>query len=196
VSVTDDAVTTAASVSDFVNAYNDVIKYISENDAVTRDDSKDTNIFGPLASTSLDENLVSALRSAFSSSSISGGAVNTLSELGITTQRDGTLAFDSSKFKDALADDPESVRSITRNLGEGLASVNGIIAQFTRFGGLFGTAHRANDSEIELYNKQISEVEKSLSQQETALQARYARLESVIGKLNSQQTALAGLRAG
>lgn len=195
VTVADDATSTTSSMSEFVDAYNDIVEFLSENDAVTRDDSNETNIFGPLANTSLDENLISAIRSAFSSASTSGGTANTLSDLGITTQRDGTLKFDSNVFQSALANDPESVRSITKNLGETLAGVNGTIAQFSRFGGLIDVARQSNQSSIESSTKQIQDVERFLSQQEQTLQAQYARMESLIGKLNSQQAALSSLGA-
>jgi flagellar hook-associated protein 2 len=193
ITIGDDASTTATTVQSFVDAYNDVVKYIAENDLVSTDETGQNAVFGPLASTSIDEGFLGSLRSSLSSSSISSGLVSTLGDLGIKTERDGTLRFDSTKFKESVASDPESVRSITRKLGDSLASVGGIIAQYTQFNGLIDVAERSNQSSIDSYNKRVSELEKALSQQEFALKGQYARLESIIGKLNSQQSALAGL---
>ena len=190
ISIGDSAETTAASMQTFVDAYNDLAKYISENDLVTREESDDSAIFGTLANTALDENILASIRSVFSSSSITGGLVNTLADLGVTTQRDGTLKFDSTLFTTAVSKDPESVRSITSNLGDTLASVDGTIAQFTRFNGLIGTAENANKSEIERLNARVAEIEKSIFQQQSALLAQFSRLETTVGKLQSQQTAL------
>jgi flagellar hook-associated protein 2 len=167
--------------------------YVQENDLVSVGSAGEEAVFGPLAGTSLDDSLLTALRSAISGSSTSGGLLNTLADLGVTTERDGTLKFDTSKFKEAVAKDPESVRSITRNLGETLAGIDGTIAQYTRFNGLIDIAEQSNQSLIDSYNTKIADLEKALAQQEQLLTAQYARLESVIGKMNSQQSSLASL---
>lgn len=193
ITVSDDGASTSSSVQNFVDAYNNIIKYIDENDLVSLDETGQQPIFGTLAGTSIDENLLSALRSAFSGAATSGNIVNTLADLGITTERDGTLKFDSSKFETAIASDPEAVRSITKNLGETLAGVSGTIAQFTRFNGLIDIAEQGNQVQIDASNARIIDLEKFLSQQEQQLTAQYSRLESVIGKMNSQQSALSGL---
>ena len=190
--VSDDVAGTTSNISDFVNAYNDVINYIKENDAVTREEegSSVNNIFGPLAGTSLDESLVGSLRSALSQANISGTTINTLSDLGISTQRDGTLKFDSSELSKAVSSNPESVRTITQNLGEILGAVDDTLAQYTRFNGLIDSASNANTDKISNLNTRIGEIESSLSKKEQSLTARFARLESLLGQLGSQQSAL------
>lgn len=196
VTVRDDAATTTSNVQAFVDAYNELVDYIRENDAVTEDESGDTSIFGSLSSTALDENVLSAIRQAFSSSSTSGGTVNSLADLGIATQRDGSLKLDTDRLSAAIAQDPESVRTITSNLGETLSSVDGTLAQYTRFNGLLGSSQRNNQTQIDSLNTRIADIEKALDLQKTQLTAQYARLESVVGKLNSQQSALTGLLPG
>ena len=193
VTVSDDGPSTASSVQNFVDAFNEIVKYIDENDLVSLDETGQEAVFGTLANTSLDENILSALRTAFSGAATSGNLVNTLADLGITTERDGTLKFDASKFDTALVSDPEAVRTITKNLGETLAGVSGTIAQFTRFNGLIDIAEQGTQAQIDTSNARIIDLEKLLSQQEQQLTAQYSRLESVIGKLNSQQSALSGL---
>lgn len=195
VSVSDDPTTSAQTVQDFVDAYNDLRDFINSKDTVTQseDSSGTTNIFGPLAQTSLDENLISTLRSALSSATSSSGSLHSLADLGITTERDGSLKFDSTVFKDALASDPAASATILQNLGETLGAVDGTIAQFNRFGGLIDTEENNNKSQIDSLTKRIADVEKVLSREEEGLTARFARLESLMGKLNSQQSSLAGI---
>jgi flagellar hook-associated protein 2 len=195
VTIDSDPETTIQSLQDFVDAYNEILTFIRERDTITREDEEagSLNIFGPLAQSSLDENVISSLRSAFSSSSISGNTVNTLADLGITTQRDGSLAFDEDTFREALADDPTSVQTITENLGESLAAVDGTIAQFTRFGGLFDSETQGISEQVIQLNNRISTIEKSIAKEEESLVGRFSRLESLIGKLNAQQSALSGL---
>lgn len=186
---------TEANVQAFVDAYNELYAFIGENDATLQDESggEVTNIIGPLGSTSLDESIITSLRSAFSSAGISGGTVNVLSDLGITTQRDGTLAFDTDKFADALNDDSVSVGTILQNLGEELGGVDGTIAQYTRFNGLIDQAVQSNDNQVDSLNNRIADLEANLTKQEQSLTARFASLEAQISRLQNQQNSLLSL---
>lgn len=192
VTISDDPDTTLTSVQDFVDAYNDIVKFISENDLVAREeDGEDaTNIFGPLSSTSLDESILSSLRSAMVNSGTTGNTVNILADLGITTARDGTLELNTDVFKKGLTSDSEGARALTENLGEALGAVDGTIAQYTRFGGLLDLAINSNKTLITDMQNRIDSVERSLSEQESTLISQYSRLESLVGQLNSQQGAL------
>jgi flagellar hook-associated protein 2 len=194
-SVIDNPGGTTQAVQGFVDAWNEVVKYINENDAIKREEKNGVanNIFGKLARTSIDENLMSALRGALSGASISGGSVNTTADLGIATQRDGTLTFDSTAFANALNADPESVRTLTEGLGETLASTAGTIAQFTQFNGLIDAATTSDSDQISQYQDRMAEIEKSLSGEEDSLNARFSRLEALMGKLNSQQASLSSI---
>lgn len=198
VRIRDDESATTAALQEFVDAYNEIVSYIKENDLITREEDGDEvkNIFSPLASTSLDENILSSLREAFSNASTSGRTVNTFADLGITTNRDGTLNFDSEVFETALNDDSEGARLITSALGDDLAAVDGRIAQFTRFNGLLDQAQSANNTTISNAQQRIDEFKKALAQQEQALTGRFARLEALIGKLNSQQSSLTSALSG
>lgn len=195
ITVSNDSQATSDSVEEFVTAFNDLVEYIKENDQVTQEqDGRElTNVFGSLASTSLDENILSTLRSALSGSSNSSGTVRILADLGVTTERDGTLKFDADVFAEAMAKDPSGVMNLTEQIGEELASVTGVISQFTRFNGLVDQTVNANKSQIDQMTKRIEDLEKYLAREQESLTARYARLESIVGQMTSQQNALAGL---
>ncbi len=195
VSVSDDTTSSTQNVQDFVTAYNDILKYVTDNNSVTRnEDGKEvSNVFGPLAKTSVDNSVVSSLRSALSSVSLSGNTVNTLADLGITTQRDGTLKFDTTVFSNATLSDSGSSATLLQNLGETLGAVDGTIAQFSRFGGLIDAQVNSNKSQITSLSNRVTDIEKFLAQEEQSMTARFSRLESLIGKLNSQQNSLSSL---
>ncbi len=195
VSVSNDADATISTVQDFVDAYNEVVRYAVEQDQITREEDGNvvTNIFSPLANSSLDENILGALRDSLRGASSSSGTARVLADLGITTERDGTLKFDTDTFQDAIDNDSQGVQTILETLGEDLASVNGTISQYTRFNGLIDVQESSNQSQISTLNDRIADIEASLAKQEENLVSRYARLEGLIGQLNSQQTALSSL---
>jgi flagellar hook-associated protein 2 len=196
VSVSPDAGKTTSSLRSLVDAYNAVVTYISENDQITQeegDGGQTKNVFGPLTSSSLDENVLGSLRNALNNAGISGSTINLFADLGVTTQRDGTLAFDSSVFEDALSSNESSVGTILTNLSDDIGGVAGTIAEYTRFNGAIDRVVSVNSEGISALNKRITEVESSLSSQEKSLTQQYARLEGLIGKLNSQQSTLTAI---
>jgi flagellar hook-associated protein 2 len=193
VTVGDDASTTTTKVQEFVDSYNDIIKFLNENNTIERDESGNEvrNIFAALAGSQTDESAFNTIRSALSTTSFAGGSsVRILADLGITTERDGTLKFNSTEFSSALSRESSSVASVLANLGDTLSLTGGVIDLITRFNGSLDTTLNSNKDLIKNYNERISDAEASIAEQESALRARFARLESQISRLQSQQSSL------
>lgn len=197
-SVYSDSEATSGDIKNMVDALNDIISYTNQNDLVTTEniDGDTRAIFGSLSLTSLDESLISSLKSGLSGASIFGGAVNSLADLGITTNRDGSLRFDERVFTQSMAKDPSSVTKILGNVGETLAKTDGVIDQYSRFGGLLDAARTNTDQEIARMNQRMTDLEKILSRQEENLVAQFSRLEGQISKLQSQGAYLQNILTG
>ena len=197
ISVADDSMTTATNIQDFVDKYNEIVEFIAENNQILRDESGSEvrNIFQPLASTSTDDTALRLFRDVIAGtrSEVSGTGVNIFADLGITTQRDGTLKFDRTQFQTASAESSTSVNSILQQFADTVSTTGGTIDGFTRFQGSFDLTISSNRTLIDDMNKRIAEAEQSISDQEDTLRARFSRLEAVIGKMQSQQQALSGL---
>jgi flagellar hook-associated protein 2 len=197
--VGEDAATTASKVKDFVDQFNSIVAFVNENNLVSRQESGKSvsNVFSPLASSRVDDSAVAALKSALSSSTASSGsAVRIFADLGITTQRDGTLLFDSIKFTTAVSNEPSSVSTILQSFADTTTLTGGTIDLYTRFNGLFDTVINNNKSQITNLNTQISEAEKAIERQADEMRARFARLESTMGKLQQQQQSLTSALSG
>lgn len=205
VKVGNDPTSTKANVQSFVDKYNEIVEYLYENNLVVSEQEGDeiTNVFGPLAATKVDEGLLSALRSAMSSSSYENGTeVRIFADMGITTDRDGTLLLDGSTwtgaptFEEALEAEPESVKEIFQAFADKVALTSGTIEQYTRFGGLIDNVTNGNDTLIKDLNDRIARAEASIAKEEQMLRARFARLEGTISQMQSQQSALTSALAG
>ncbi len=199
VTIADDSAATAGKIQDWVDAYNDVVKFIAENNQITRqeDGQNVTNVFSPLSTQRVDDNFLSQLRSNIASAAADAGtAVNVMADLGFETQRDGTLKFNSDTFQSAVASESSSANSILLNFADDASLTGGTIDIYTRFNGLFDNIINGNKEQVADLNKRISEAEASIARQEDTLRARYARLEGVIGTLNQQQATLTSALAG
>ena len=119
-----------------------------------------------------------------------------LSDLGLTTQRDGTLSFDTTKFQTALSAEPSSVDDMLRGLADTTALTGGVIDKYTRYNGFFDIVQNSNRTQITDLNKRIADAEKQIQKNADELKARYARLESLMSKLQQQQTSLTSALGG
>jgi len=122
--------------------------------------------------------------------------VRVFADLGITTERDGSLKFDSTKLQTAISAEVSSVSEIFSAFADATATTSGLINQYTQYNGLLDTAYNANKTSIDDLNQRIEEAEKQLDRQAEQLKARYARLESTMGRLQSQQSSLTAALAG
>lgn len=196
--VRDNPTGSAQLVRDFVDQLNDVIKSTQEANLVTQQDQKNevVTLFGPLASTRVDEGIIGDIRNAIAGTgAASGSSIRIFADLGITTQRDGTFALDEDKFRAAIATEPSSVDTMLRAFGDTIGKTGGTIDLYTRFGGLIDDVRNANKSSITETNTRISEAEKAITKTEQDSRARYARFESLMSGLQSQGSQLSSILA-
>ena len=193
IKIAEDTAGTITKVQEIVDNFNEIVKFVTENNQVTREENgkEVTNTFAPLASTRIDDGVLQNLRDALSSTKASGGtAVIIFADMGITTERDGTLKFDVTKFQEAVSAEATSVGAILNSFADTTALTGGTIDQYTRFNGLLGVTTEANKTTISDLNQRIAEAEKQIQLQADALRQRYSRLESLMSKLQSQQSSL------
>ena len=94
-----------SNISNFVTKYNELIKTIG---ALTEFGGADGQS-GLLLGDTTTRNVLSQIRREVGSVIPNNNSFNTLSSIGITTQRDGTLGLDSSKLNSALSSDFDAV---------------------------------------------------------------------------------------
>lgn len=199
IKISEDAATTTTKVQAFVDAYNEIVRFVTENNQISRNDSgaEVENIFGPLASTRTDDGALTAIRSAIASTVTSAGSsVRIFSDLGITTERDGTLKFDSSKLQTSVALEPTSVSAVLQGFADTVAATGGTIDLYTRFNGLFDITTNSNKTLITSLNQQIADAEAQITRNEEQMRARFARLESQMSRMQQQQSSLTSALAG
>ena len=197
--VGDDADASIDLVNQMVDSFNDIVAFVNENDIVQRleDSSGVDNVFGSLAQTQVDNDFISQFRAALSAaSSANGTEVTGLSEIGLSTNRDGTLTLNEDDFAEAVGSDPTGVTEVLRSFADDAAGLSGVLSLYTRFNGVIDSAQDANEDEMENINEAIAQLERYTAKVRQSLEQRFARLEAVTGELQSQAEALTGVLAG
>ena len=114
ISLSTDTEAITTKVSDFVDEYNDLSLFLREQLALDSETEETGVLFGNFAV----QNLQQILRSSISSK-VTGisGDYTYLSQIGITTQSDGTIILDTDDFSDALVGDIENVSQLFSSNG-------------------------------------------------------------------------------
>lgn len=199
ITVNNDADSTANLVKEIVTAFNEIVEFINENDTITRVEKGDsaTNIFGSLAKSRVDNDFIAQFRERLiGADSSNGTTVTSIAEMGIQTDRDGTLSLDMDDLKAAIAADSTGVSEVLTDFADSVAGTEGLLYQFTKFNGYIDLAQESNNSQIENLNKAIDQLERQTAKMRESLERQFSRLEAITAELQSQQQALTGILAG
>jgi flagellar hook-associated protein 2 len=183
-SVTNDSDAIRKKIEGFVSAYNDVVSLVSTNAVY----DTNTNKGGPLTGESTARDIVGKLQGIVGTR-VSGlsESMRVLAQVGIKTGTDGKLSIDSAVLSDKIATNLAGINDLFNATG-GLAiriwdyadevtdSITGSIAY--RRKGLGTTVSKITDD--------ISKIEARLDKEEDDLRSRFAKLEALLGTLNSQ----------
>jgi flagellar hook-associated protein 2 len=113
-----------------------------------------------------------------------------LSELGITTQLNGTLAQDNTKMDAALADNFEGVVKLLA----GEDSTDGVMKKLNSYMltvtsgtiGLYASKKASYDLNAKRIDTQILNMEPRMVKKEAMLRAQYTAMEGLVSGLNAQ----------
>ncbi len=194
IGVQNDAGSVKSKVKDFIAAYNALQKFVATEDKITSttQGGQIQNNFGSLVRTNVDDDALSSLRFAISGARSSDGTTS-LAAVGVSTNRDGSLAFDEKKFDAAFASNASAVNEAVSSLADKVSGVQGAVYQFTGYGLSIDQATKANDAEIANVNKKIQTVETSATKQQEALIRQFSKLDGLIARLNADSTYIQSL---
>lgn len=185
---------TAEQIQSFVSSFNALASFVNSEDAVevVERNGELENSFGSLSSTSVDDNAISALRQALLESRSEDGSVS-LAALGVSTELDGTLSFDSDKFDTVSEQHPEQSAEAVMALADAVTGVQGVVHQYTGYGMLIDQVEQGNQNEVADLGEAIERVERSASAKEDVILNQFTNLEGLLARLNMESTYIAGL---
>lgn len=185
-------------ISTFVSAYNGIMEWIvsgyeeqtdTSSDDSDSDDSSDylaDYLRGDATINDVKRNLQSILTDAVGGS----GSLQILSEVGITTNQDGTLNLNSGTLNTALETKFEDVVSLLA--GDDLN--DGVMKKFNAYlldatsttNGMYAEKQERYDNAVDRLDAQISQKEALMDKIETRIRAQFNAMELLVSELNSQ----------
>jgi flagellar hook-associated protein 2 len=185
----------------FVASYNKVMNWIlsgypefSGTTTKTTDTEKTDLLGSVLRGDSSINEVKRGLQSILSSVTKTSGSLSVLSQLGITTNLDGTLAQNNTKMDAALQDNFDSTVSLLA--GEG--STDGVMKKINYYllnltngsTGMYAGKKKSYDQIVARIDDQIANMEPRMTKKEATLRAQFSAMETLVSGLNSQSTFL------
>ncbi len=175
-------------IQSFVDGYNSVVSFVTEQSVI--DGSEGGILRGDSGLATVKRHLQDMLTTNIGSS----GSFNYLSELGLETQRDGTLIINSTVLTSAIQNNLEDVETLL--VGED--GVTGIATQFKdylesntdMFDGLLAGRKESIDSNVRRIDDRLDQAEMRLLKKEETLRARFDAMEQLVSSMNSQSSFL------
>ncbi len=189
VNITKDNSAISTNISAFVAGYNEVISFVTSQS--TMGDTAGGLLGGDSGLSAIKRHLQGMLTDYIDNS----GSFRAMSELGLETQKDGTLTINSSTLTDAIDGDFDSLVSLLAGNTDGN---EGIATQFEEYlegltsssSGLLAGRKENIDSNIKRIDTRIEQMEKRLAKREETLRKQFLAMEQLVSIMNSQSSFL------
>lgn len=179
-------------LGDFVTAYNTLRKALNEATA----GATGTADAGALASDSSIRQMKAMLAKLTTTQLATSGTYRTLSDIGISTNNDGTLKLDSDKLATAFQADPTGVAQLinptastpdTLGLAAAVANIRDVLEADD---GVLTVARDRYEALAEDYTEQLEKLDREMSDYQTRLSAIYSALDTQLTALKATQSYL------
>ncbi len=189
--VEEDYDTVASKMQSFVEAYNTLISAMDElYTHNTYTDGENNYDGGDLAGDAMLRTLKSQLQNMVSSFGYNANTGQSIYNMGLSFESDGTLSLDSSTFKEALADNFNLVVNSFSGTDGLLTQLDEFLDEYTKSTGILADRITSLNEEISDYELKESENEEYLEQYEASLRSKYSYLDTLIASYNNSLSLL------
>ena len=186
ITVAQDTAGVKGSIKKFVDAYNTLITTSNQLTGVTSAGEGKPPVVGGLVGDASVRTLLGGLRAELSSpSTTSGDALRVLADMGITTQKDGTLKIDDSKFDKVLKDNYDSVGGFFTGDDGLMARLDKRVDGFVQAGGILEQRMNSLQATIKDIDKQKESQELRIAKVQERLLKQFNAMDALVSQLNS-----------
>lgn len=178
-----------ANIKKFVDAYNKLIKTTSELTNVTQVGEGKAPVVGGLVGDATVRTLLSGVRNELVNPAGQEG-IRVLADLGISTQKDGTLKIDDTKLGAAITDNFDAVGSFFTGDNGLMSRVDKRINGYIQTGGVLEQRMKGLTSTLADIDKQKETLTRRVSQMQTRLFAQFNAMDALVGNLNATSNRL------
>lgn len=181
-SITKDEESIVTRLTEFVEAFNKVVDSVDEASSVNTNLGTSSSLTGD----STVRTMMNQIRSALSSPvELEDGSVFSLTMLGISTKKDGSLELDVKELKDSVHtnfDDLSEIFASSEGIGRKL---NDVVSEYRKFGGIIDQRITGLEESNVRWDEEQAKNEKKLSTLEERLYAQFLSMDLLVAQLKS-----------
>lgn len=187
ITVANDVNSVRGSIQKFVAAFNDTLKNLKTLQSTV------PGAQGTLVGDSSVRNVEARLRALLGKEIGSAAdSFNSLSAIGVTTNRDGSLNLDTTILNNALTNDSEGVKQLFTQSGGVSEQFNSLIDSYISSNGVLKSRQESLNQGLTRLDKQKADLDSRLTTMETRLRSQYAALDSIVNQFQSAASFLGG----
>lgn len=192
VTVATDNTALSSALDAFVKAYNTTAGQLSELLSYNASSGEAGALQGEGTVRSIQAQLRQALQSVFSGT----GGLSSISEIGVSFKRDGTLEFSAAKLSTALSDPTKNVRTLligadSTGTTDGIANkLDNLLDTFLDSDGTLTTRTEGLNDTVAAYEKRKAALELRMTTIEARLRKQYNALDSLVASMNQTSSYL------
>ena len=178
-----DVAGTKAKLKTYVDAYNSVIQVVQQQLSPAANTDRTASLAGSSTLRSLQQTL-----QAFGSQQVPGlGSIRTLADVGVKTNRDGTLSIDDAVLGSALASSPDALNSLFTTASTGIGATMGAFTdQYVKPGtGLLALAQSGLSTRAKQMDDNATQIQARLDAYRATLQSQFAAMEQIVSQLKN-----------
>lgn len=189
IAVAEDKAGVRKQIQSFVDSYNKLIGVINAQTKVTSVGEGKAPVTGALVGDATARTLLNTIRNELVN--VQGdGALRALTDIGITTQKDGTLAIDSAKLDKAMASNFGELAGLFTG-DKGLASrLDAKLKPYTETGGILEQRNKAMTETITKIDDQKEALTRRLASLQERLYKQFNAMDLLVGQLSNTSSSL------
>lgn len=185
------------SIEAFVSAYNNLITVTnaltrvttSEDETTTSEDETSTDA-GALVGDALVRSLLGSIRNELVQPSTGSGELSVLAQLGVTTNKDGTLSIDDAKLSSALETHYDEVQAFFVGDDGLIPRLKSVTEPYTAPGGLLAGRTESLQKTMTQLSEQQQALDRRIDSLTTSLYTKYNNMDILVAQLNASSASL------
>ncbi|GLZ23494.1 B-type flagellar hook-associated protein 2 [Stutzerimonas stutzeri] len=193
ITVAEDKAGVKKQIQSFVDSYNKLIGVINAQTKVTSVGEGKAPVTGALVGDATARTMLGAIRNELVNAQ-GDGPLRALADLGITTQKDGTLKIDDSKLGKVMDSNFAELPGVFT--GEsGLASrLDATLKPYTQTGGILEQRNKVMTETVSKIDKQKADLDRRITSLQERLYKQFNAMDTLVGKMaNTSSSLLASL---
>ncbi len=189
IAVAEDKAGVKKQVQSFVDAYNKLIGVVNAQTKVTSVGDGKAPVTGALVGDATARTLLGTIRNELVNAQ-GDGAIRALTDMGITTQKDGTLAIDSTKLDKSLSGSFEQLSGFFTGDTGLAARLDAKLKPYTETGGILEQRNKQMTETISGIDKQKEDLTRRISSLQERLYKQFNAMDLLVGQLSNTSSSL------